>query len=138
LDWVGMMPGKRGSRRLVGDVIVTQQDLEGREWEDAVAYGGWPMDDHPPGGFDRSDLPPNTSIRTDEVFNLPLRAMYSKNVPNLMMAGRNISATHVAFTSTRVMATCAVIGQAVGAAATICTRENKLPREIYESKSLLS
>jgi hypothetical protein len=137
LDWVGMMPGKRGSRRLVGDVIVTQQDLEGREWEDAVAYGGWPMDDHPPGGFDRSDLPPNTSIRTDEVFNLPLRSMYSKNVPNLMMAGRNISATHVAFTSTRVMATCAVIGQAVGAAAVICAREDKLPREIYENKSLL-
>ena len=138
LDWVGMMPGKRGSRRLAGDVIVTQRDLEQGDWEDAVAYGGWPMDDHPPGGFDRSDLPPNTSIRTDEVFNLPLRAMYSKNVSNLMMAGRNISASHVAFTSTRVMATCAVIGQAVGAAATICAREGVDPRGVYENKALLA
>ncbi|MBI1354217.1 MAG: FAD-dependent oxidoreductase [Acidobacteria bacterium] len=138
LDWVGMMPGKRGSRRMVGDVIVTQQDLENGQWEDAVAYGGWPMDDHPPGGFDRSDLPPNTAIRTDEVFNLPLRSMYSKNVSNLFMAGRNISASHVAFTSTRVMATCAVIGQAVGAAAAICVREGVEPRAVYENKALLS
>jgi hypothetical protein len=130
LEWVGMMPGRRGSRRLLGDVVVTQNDLVRGSWPDAVAIGGWPMDDHPPGGFDRPDLPPNTVLRTDEVYDLPLRALYSRNVANLMMAGRNISATHAAFTSTRVMATCAVVGQAVGTAAAACVRQGLEPREL--------
>jgi hypothetical protein len=138
LDWVGMMPGKRGSRRMMGDVLVTQGDLMRGTWPDAVAMGGWPMDDHPPGGFDRSDLPPNTVIRTDEVFDIPLRSMYSKNVSNLMMAGRNISATHAAFTSTRVMATCASVGQAVGTAAAVCTERGLTPRQLAKDKALVS
>jgi hypothetical protein len=138
LDWVGMMPGRRGSRRIVGDHMMTQADLMNGEFEDAVAIGGWPMDDHPPGGFDRSDLPPNTSLRTPEVFNIPLRSLYSKNVPNLMMAGRNISASHIAFTSTRVMATCAVIGQAVGTAASLCSQEGLLPRQVWQRKNVLA
>lgn len=138
LDWVGMMPGKRGSRRLVGDVLLTQHDLLKGSFEDAVAIGGWPLDDHPPGGFDRPDLPPNTVIRPDEVYDIPLRALYSRNIPNLMMAGRNISATHAAFTSTRVMATCAVIGQAVGTAAQICTERDILPRQLAGDAKLVS
>ncbi len=137
MDWIGMMPGRRGSRRLVGDHMLTQNDLMKGEFEDAVAIGGWPMDDHPPGGFDRPDLPPNTVLRTDEVFNIPLRALYSKNVPNLMMAGRNISATHVAFTSTRVMGTCSAVGQAAGTAAALCCRWRSSPRALYEDKSRL-
>ena len=131
MEWVGMMPGKRGSRRLVGDVMLTQADLERGTWEDAVAMGGWPMDDHPPGGFDRSDIPPNTSVKTKEVYNIPYRALYSKNVKNLFMAGRNISCSHVAFTSSRVMATCAVLGQAVGTAAAICLEKSVAPRGLY-------
>lgn len=138
LDWVGMMPGKRGSRRLVGDTIVTQNDLVRGTWEDAVAMGGWPMDDHPPGGFDRPDLPPNTAIKTAEVYNIPLRSLYSRNVPNLFMAGRNISATHAAFTSTRVMATCACVGQAVGTAASLCLERNVLPRDLAKEPKLVS
>jgi hypothetical protein len=139
LDWVGMMPGKRGSRRLVGDYMLTQHDLEkSTRFEDAVCIGGWPMDDHPPGGFDRADLPPNTSIRTQEVFSIPLRSLYSKNIANLMMAGRNISASHVAFTSTRVMATCAVEGQAAGTAAALCARDGLTPRELYKDKKRLA
>ena len=138
LDWVGMMPGRRGSRRMEGDVLLTQQDLERGLWEDSVAIGGWAMDDHPPGGFDREDLPPNTAIKTDEVYNIPLRALYSRNVDNLFMAGRNISATHTAFTSTRVMGTCAVVGQAVGAAAAQCVRDGLTPRRLYEKKTALS
>lgn len=135
MDWVGFMPGKRGSRRLVGDHILTQYDLEkGGDFPDAVAIGGWPMDDHPPGGFDRADLPPNTSIRTAEVFNIPLRSLYSRNIANLMMAGRNISASHVAFTSTRVMGTCAVIGQAVGTAAAQCIAQGIGPRQLAEER----
>ena len=130
LDWVGMMPGRRGSRRIVGDYMVTEHDLLRGDFADAVAMGGWPMDDHPPGGFDRPDLPPNTVLKTPEVYNLPLRSLYSKNVPNLLMAGRNISATHAAFTSTRVMATCAVVGQAAGAAAAQCLHEKVSIRQL--------
>ncbi len=137
LDWIGMMPGKRGSRRLLGDHILTQHDLVRSEFDDAVAIGGWPMDDHPPGGFDRADLPPNVSIKTDQVYNIPLRSLYSKNVTNLFMAGRNISATHVAFTSARVMATCAVIGQAVGTAAALCLQKKRMPREVAKDPALV-
>jgi hypothetical protein len=138
LDWVGMMPGKRGSRRLVGDTLMTEHDLMRGTYPDAVAMGGWPMDDHPPGGFDRPDLPPNTVLRTPETFDIPLRSLYSKNVPNLWMAGRNISATHAAFTSTRVMATCAVIGQAVGTAIATCLERNLAPRQLSQSPQLVS
>lgn len=135
LDWLGMMPGKRGSRRLVGDHLLTQHDLLKGEFDDAVAIGGWPMDDHPPSGFDRSDLPPNTVLRTPEVYNIPLRALYSKNVPNLLMAGRNISATHAAFTSTRVMATCSCMGQAVGTAAAQCLEAHITPRQLAQDRN---
>ncbi len=138
LDWIGMMPGKRGSRRLIGDVILTQNDLLRGTWPDAVAMGGWPMDDHPPGGFDRVDLPPNRVLRTDEVYDIPLRALYSRNISNLMMAGRNISATHAAFTSTRVMATCACIGQAVGTAAAMCAERGLTPRALAADRALVS
>lgn len=138
LDWVGMMPGKRGSRRLVGDHLLTQHDLLSGSFNDAIAMGGWPMDDHPPGGFDRADLPPNTVLKTPEVYPIPLRSCYSKNVSNLFMAGRNISATHAAFTSTRVMATCATIGQAVGTAAALCLEKNKLPRQLAQDPKLVS
>jgi hypothetical protein len=139
MDWIGMVPGKRGSRRLLGDHVLTQQDLEGKngDFEDAVAIGGWPMDDHPPGGFDRPDLPPARQIKTREVFNIPLRSLYSKNIHNLMMAGRNISASHVAFTSTRVMATCAVIGQAVGTAAALCARHGLNPCQLGQDRQRL-
>lgn len=138
MDWVGMMPGKRGSRRLVGDVLVTEHDLMRGTWEDAVAMGGWPMDDHPPGGFDKPDLPPNTVLRTPETYDLPLRALYSRNIANLMMAGRNISATHAAFTSTRVMATCACVGQAAGLAAHLCAERRIAPRQLAADKKLVS
>ncbi|MEO7143493.1 MAG: FAD-dependent oxidoreductase [Bryobacteraceae bacterium] len=138
MDWVGMIPGKRGSRRLFGDHILTQQDLLSGDFEDAVAIGGWPMDDHPPGGFDRPDLPPNHTLKPPEVYNIPLRSLYSRNVGNLLMAGRNISATHVAFTSARVMGTCSVIGQAVGTAAWMCAGRNIAPRAIYHDKNLLA
>jgi hypothetical protein len=135
MDWVGMVPGKRESRRLVGDHLLTQYDLMGLtgDFDDAVAIGGWPMDDHPPGGFDHADLPPAVQIKTPEVYNIPLRALYSKNIANLMMAGRNISASHVAFTSTRVMATCAVVGQAAGTAAALCARNGLEPRNFAQN-----
>lgn len=138
LEWVGMVPGKRESRRIMGDHILTQHDLiEGGNFEDAVAIGGWPMDDHPPGGFDSVTDSPGRQVATREVFNIPLRSLYSRNVTNLFMAGRNISASHVAFTSTRVMGTCSVMGQAVGTAAALCIRHGILPRQLYQQKPRL-
>lgn len=130
MDWVGMMPGKRGSRRLVGDHTLTQNDLMGGSFSDAVAIGGWPMDAHPPEGFDRPDLPPNTVLTPPQVYDIPLRSLYSRNIANLFMAGRNISASYVAFTSARVMATCAVEGQAAGTAAAQCVEAGITPRQL--------
>lgn len=120
LDWVGALPGKRESRRFLGEHILTQQDLlSGRLFPDAVAFGGWPLDLHPPSGIDAIAEPPCRHIHLPHLYSIPLRSLASRNVTNLFFAGRNISATHVAFASTRVMATCAVMGQAIGTAAAI-------------------
>lgn len=139
MDWVGMLPGKREARRLVGDHMLTQMDLMGlnSEFEDAVCIGGWNLDEHPPTGFEDPELPPFVSIKLKDVYNIPLRSLYSKNVRNLFMAGRNISATHTAFSSTRVMGTCAVEGQAIGTAAAMCVKHSLLPRGLYEDKARL-
>src|SRR5256885_17032659 len=103
-------------------------------YEVGVAIGGWPNEDHPPGGFEYSDEKPANQIRMAEPYNIPLRSLYSRNIKNLMMAGRNISATHVAFTSARVMATCSVIGQATGTAAAMCARLGLTPRQLQQDK----
>lgn len=117
LDWVGMLPGKRESRRLLGPHVLTQGDVtSGRLFPDTVAYGGWWIDLHPPTGVDAVNEFPCRQIEVPYIYGIPLRSLYSRNVTNLWMAGRNISATHLAFASTRVMATCAVMGQAVGTA----------------------
>jgi hypothetical protein len=139
MNWVGMMTGKRGSRRLLGDHVLTQLDLEsGGRFNDAVAIGGWTMDDHVPEGFNRPDVEPTVFNPVPEVYNIPLRSLYSRNIPNLFMAGRNISATHMAYTSTRVQATCSVIGQAVGTAAGQCIKTGITPRELASNASHLT
>ena len=120
LEWVGFLPGKRESRRLMGHQVLTQQDVQsGRVFDDQVAYGGWWLDLHPPRGVDAIDEYPCQQHPVDHLYTIPLRALISRNVENLLFAGRNISATHVAFSSTRVMATCALVGQAAGTAAAI-------------------
>jgi predicted dehydrogenase len=139
LDWVGMLPGKREARRLVGDHVLTQNDVMGLngDFADAVCIGGWGLDEHPPTGFDDPEKPPFVAIKLKEVYNIPLRSLYCKDIKNLLMAGRNISATHVAFTSTRVMGTCAVEGQAVGTAAALCVRHQLQPRDLARDKARL-
>ncbi|MEZ6017096.1 MAG: FAD-dependent oxidoreductase [Planctomycetota bacterium] len=129
LETVGMIPGKRESRRLTGAHVLTQQDLEGgwKERDDGVSIGGWNFDEHPPGGFDAWNEPPYYSRPVPEPYNIAFEALYSGNVANLLMAGRNISCSHVAFTSTRVMATCACTGQAVGTAAALCVAHDVTP-----------
>ena len=130
LETVGMIPGKRDSRRLMGDTIMTQHHIQGKwkELTDGVAFGGWTMDDHPALGFDAKDRKPYRPVKAPEAYNIPLGSLYSKNIANLMMAGRNISCSHVAFSSTRVMKTTSVIGQAAGAAAHLMVQNQMLPR----------
>ena len=124
LDWVGFLPGKRESYRCMGDYILTQKDLfEPGEMEDICAYGGWPMDDHHPGGFHHFG-PANTNIYPPKPYPIPMRSLYSRNIPNLLFAGRNISCTHTGLSSTRVMATCAILGQAVGVMAAYAVKNN--------------
>ena len=133
LEWVGFLPGKRESRRYEGDYILNQRDLEeGHDFPDTVAFGGWTMDNHDPRGL-RCDGYSSVHIKPKVPYAIPYRSLYSRNVGNLMFAGRNISATHMALSSTRVMATCSVIGQAVGTAAALCARYGCLPRDIYQS-----
>ena len=125
LEWIGFLPGKRESRRYVGKYIVTQNDVEsGGRFEDAVAYGGWSMDDHFPQGFYYKDGHPTIYHPAPAPWGLPLRCMISENIENLCFAGRNISVTHAALSSSRVMATCAVLGQALGTAVSFAVRDN--------------
>lgn len=131
LDWIGFLPGKRESRRYVGDHVITQKDVEsGGKFEDIVAYGGWTMDDHDPDGMNYPG-PPTTHYAAPSPWGIPYRSLYSKNILNLFCAGRNISASHIALSSSRVMRTCSTIGQAVGTAAFVAVKKAISPREVY-------
>ncbi|MEN6357276.1 MAG: FAD-dependent oxidoreductase [Armatimonadota bacterium] len=130
LTWISPVIAPRESRRLVGDYIIKENDIRsGTLFDDRVAYGGWPIDIHPPEGM-YSKEPPCIHDFIAEPCSVPFRALYSKDVPNLLFAGRDISVTHVALGTLRVMATCAVIGQAAGTAAALCSRHNTTPREL--------
>ena len=134
LDWVGHVPGKRESRRIVGDYVLREQDLmENHLFDDAVAYGGWTLDQHTIGGMDNLTDDPAHLLTPPVPYQIPYRCYYSKDISNLMMAGRNISCSHMAMASTRVMGTCMVGGQAVGVAAAIAVREGLTPREVGKS-----
>lgn len=131
LDFLGFLPGKRESRRMCGEYCITQRDISDNVvFDDEIAYGGWPLDDHYPGGFYHRGTP-NTNVQTPAPYSLPYRALYSKNVDNLFFAGRNISMTHTAMSSIRVMATCGLLGEAVGKAASVAVKEQLRPHDVY-------
>lgn len=138
LSWFGFLPGKRESRRFEGQYLLKESDvLDSLPKEDAIAFGGWPIDTHPPSGVDAVDEEPCNHHRVPFLFDIPLRSCVSSTIPNLMFAGRNLSATHIAFASTRVMATCSVVGQGVGVAAAHAVRAGKRPAEIAADKALM-
>lgn len=137
LEWIGFLPGKRESRRYVGDYVLRQQDVEQcTPFPDTVAYGGWQIDNHLPGGFymDAKEGGHLQKRRLSEPYPIPLRCLYSKNIENLMFAGRNISASHIAFSSTRVMGTIGVLGQAAGTSAALAVRYGLTPRQACREK----
>lgn len=130
LDWVGMVPGYRESRRLEGDYILNENDVRAnRVFDDAIAYGGWPMDVHIAGGMHDLSRFPSKVYNFDGCYTIPYRCYYSRNIDNLMMAGRDISTSKMAFGSTRVMGTCAIGGQAAGTAAALAVKYGETPRE---------
>lgn len=142
LEWFGWVPGKRESRRFEGDHLLTENDLRQRRlFPDRVAYGGWFFDEHTVGGILSRDKPPEPrSVDPDwaeklalRPYSIPFRSLYSHNVHNLLFAGRNISASHIAHSSIRVMKTCAIVGQAAGTAAYLCLVLDMDPRELCAS-----
>ncbi|WP_298363581.1 FAD-dependent oxidoreductase [uncultured Lutibacter sp.] len=135
LDWVGAVPGRRESRRFMGDYILSEKDLtEHRHFEDGVAFGGWSIDEHGEGGIENLKVPGSYfHHHFKKVYEIPYRSLYSKNIDNLQFSGRNISQTHIALSSSRVMATCATMGQATGTAASICVKKNVNPRAIAQN-----
>ena len=132
IDWIGSFPGRRESRRFIGDHVLSEKDLtEHRHFEDAIGFGGWSLDEHNPGGIeDLENEPSFFHERFKTVYEVPFRSLYSKNISNLMFAGRNASLTHIALSSTRIQGTCALMGQAVGTAATLCVKKGVTPRVI--------
>ena len=148
LEWVAYVAGKRESRRLIGDMVLTQNDiLQQAAYDDASATTSWTIDLHYPDPENTKFFPGNEfkavcNQEEIELYPIPYRCFYSRNVPNLFMAGRNISVTHVALGTVRVMRTTAMMGEVVGMAASVCHRHNALPRAVYttylsELKSLM-
>jgi len=136
LEWIGSLPGKRENRRYVGDHTLTQNDVRaGGYFEDIIAYGGWSMDDHHPAGIFYPGEP-TVFHAAPSPYGIPYRSLYSRNIENLLFAGRNISVTHAALSSTRVMGTCAILGQAAGTAAALCTKYNCGPRSLSSGDRL--
>jgi len=132
LEWVGILPGMRESRRLMGDYILSESDiLEHKIFDDAVVYGGWCIDLHAPHGLLDFDVLPSDCQHFNGVYTVPYRSYYSRNIDNLFMAGRDISTTKLGLASTRILGCCAIGGQAVGTAAALCTKYGiKTPREL--------
>lgn len=130
LEWVGHIPGKRESRRFEGPYMLTQGDIVSqRKFDDAVSFGGWAIDIHPADGV-FSEKPGCNQWHSKGVYQIPYRCLYSKNIDNLFLAGRIISASHLAFGSTRVMLTCAHTAQAVGMAAALGIKNNWKPADL--------
>ncbi len=139
LEWIGSIPGKRESRRFLGQHVLTAGDILGsRAFPDAIAFGGWPVDTHPPEGVDAPEEMPCTQHHLPHLYDIPLRACVAASVSNLFFAGRNISATHLAFASTRVMATCAAVGQGVGTAAAVALRAGVEPADLAGRPDLVA
>ncbi|MBW8038611.1 MAG: FAD-dependent oxidoreductase [Planctomycetes bacterium] len=138
LSWVAYIAGKRESRRLLGDVILQQQDIQQKkEFPDAFVTTTWTIDLHYPAPENTKHFP-GQEFRTIAKFTridpypIPYRCLYSRNVNNLMMAGRCISVTHVALGTVRVMRTCGMMGEVIGMAASLCNKHNTDPRGVYQ------
>ncbi|MFP7492315.1 FAD-dependent oxidoreductase [Terribacillus saccharophilus] len=144
LEWIGQVPGKRESRRIMGRYLMTEHDpLDKKVFQDEVAFGGWNVDLHAPGGLlaDSSEPAAMEGYKVVSEFQrktlcgpygIPLNMLISKDIDNLMMAGRNVSATHAALGTVRVMGTTAIMGQGVGTAASMAVKKQLTPVHIAD------
>lgn len=139
LTWVSHVSGKRESRRIVGDLILREQDLTRPiPYEDGTCTTTWRIDQHYPMEKNSRDYPGEEwmsygKLMPIDPYAIPYRCLYSRDIDNMFMAGRDISVTHVALGSVRVMRTCAMMGEVVGLAANVCTKKKIMPRDIYTS-----
>lgn len=149
LDWIGVIPGKRESRRTIGDYIFTVDDIRARTAHfDDVCYGGWYVDLHTDGGILATTLPPNpvfSELPDDEraefiatVYPIPFRSLFARDVDNLFIAGRHFSADREAFGSARVQCTTALMGEAVGTAARLCEEIGTTPAGIIRDSETVA
>ena len=138
LAWVAYIGGKRESRRIIGDHVLDQMDIqEGKMYPDGTVTATWTIDLHFPDPknsqyFEGQEFFAGTKHIRVAPYTIPYRCLYSRNIPNLFMAGRNISTTHVAFGSTRVMRTCGMMGEVVGFAAFVAQKYHSTPRDVYK------
>ena len=135
IDWIGSIPGKRESRRVYGDYMLNQNDIDSSaRHKDAIAYGGWTMDDHSVGGIRSTGKENEGTIwhPINDIYTIPYRCIYSRNIENLFVGGRALSASHMAMSSSRVMATLSVVGQAIGTAVSFAIDKKITPREVGE------
>lgn len=139
LEWIGMLPARRESRRFIGAHVLTQTEICRRElFADRVAYGGWIIDDHTKGGILAAQQAPSfhdTGLARYYVapYSIPLRSLYSAHIHNLFFAGRCMSASRLAFNSLRVQRTLALCGQSVGTAAAYCAKTKQRPQALQPS-----
>ena len=139
LTWVSHVSGKRESRRIVGDYVLTEQDLTRPiPHEDATFTTTWRIDQHFPdprnaGKYPGAEWMSIGVLTPIDPYAVPYRCLYSADIDNMFMAGRDISVTHIALGSVRVMRTCAMMGEVVGLAASVCTKKGLLPRDIYKT-----
>ncbi len=143
IGWAAFIAGKRESRRLMGDIVLTVKDFyEQRDFPDAAFPCSWHIDVHTPdpkfaAGHKGEEFISTFTHGKEYTYVgpywAPYRSLYSRNIPNLFMAGRDISVTHDALGPVRVMRTCGMMGEIVGKAAWICVRHETSPRGVYEA-----
>jgi hypothetical protein len=149
LDFIGQVPGKRENRRLMGQYLMTENDIQStHKFEDEIAYGGWFVDLHTPGGLLAATSEPAAGegyqVDSDYAaksyvapYGIPLRSLLSRDMENLSMAGRNVSVTHAALGTVRVMGTTALMGQALGIAAAVAHRNRLRITKISDHPHLI-
>lgn len=149
LEWVGQVPGKRESRRILGRYLMSEHDpLKQTVFPDEVAFGGWYIDLHTPGGLlatghepteaegGHFQASPYMAKSYCGPYGIPLRILIAQDVDNLMMAGRNVSVTHAALGTVRVQGTTALLGQAAGTAAATAVK-HRLPISVVPERAIL-